>query len=206
MAPIRIRDERGLTLVELLMTMALLTVGLSALLSLLNTTDQVQSKDYERGVALSDAQAGLGRMVRDLRAGSAPTSAGIPTAASNVVDLHVPANTDHGIGRMKYDCTLASPSDPTNSSVHACYRYFTNTFDVSGNPVWGTGRLVIDHVKNDEGACTAVTPATCIFTPNSPAPVTFIGVSVVVPTNGTRINGYKYLATFKDGVYLRNAS
>ena len=194
MTRIRFSSERGVSLPELLITMVLLSIGLAALLSLLDSSQAVQSKDLERGVALEDAQAGLGRMTREMRQGSAPITGAIPTAPGNILDLATNA------GEVKYDCSQTSPTDPT---LHACYRSFRANPIVDANtPPFGAPTLVIDRVSN--------APADPIFTPRVPlggTGVNFVEVKLVVPARGTRTvgRGYAYQATFTSGLYLRNS-
>jgi type II secretory pathway pseudopilin PulG len=63
--------QRGWTLVELLITASLLIVVLSAVLAIADSTQRQASADDERSVTVGAAQAGLSRMVQELRQGCA---------------------------------------------------------------------------------------------------------------------------------------
>src|SRR5215210_4061126 len=97
-----VRDDRGFTLIEVLVTCALLTVVLGAVLNFLTTTQRIAPKDVERNHALGEAQVGLHRMTRELRQGKPPVGAPLPSAPTNSIDVVV------GSVRVRYACDVAS--------------------------------------------------------------------------------------------------
>jgi prepilin-type N-terminal cleavage/methylation domain-containing protein len=77
----RLGSERGWTLVELLITVALLTIVLTAVLSITDSVQRQASADDERSNTLSESQNGLTRLTRELRQACAiffPASTPIP--------------------------------------------------------------------------------------------------------------------------------
>jgi len=63
----RARDERGVTLIELLVGMAAAVGVFAATLVLLESSTTVQTRDAEWALVLQEDRAGLSRMARDIR-------------------------------------------------------------------------------------------------------------------------------------------
>jgi prepilin-type N-terminal cleavage/methylation domain-containing protein len=66
----RLKSEGGFTLIELIVVMALSTVVLGAMLTLLYTSQQVQAGDAEWAQVVQKGRAGLGRMAHEIRQAS----------------------------------------------------------------------------------------------------------------------------------------
>lgn len=81
--------QAGFTLVELLISMSLMLLLLTASLSALTTIERGQRKSADRADALADARSGLERMTRELRQSFsvASTSTATTLAASTFVHL-----------------------------------------------------------------------------------------------------------------------
>lgn len=183
----RLGAEDGLTLVELLISLLILGLVLGVTMSLLVGTQKWNTYDIERAGAIGTVQAGLAEMTRELRAGIAPNGTPLPSTAVNSLDLVV------GNLRVKYDCSVVSP---TNSSLHACYRYTSTNLATSPGPPGG--QLVIDRVSNN----LTTMP---VFTPNLNASPTYYTAKIEVPARGKRTHGgYSYQVLLTDGIYLRN--
>jgi prepilin-type N-terminal cleavage/methylation domain-containing protein len=111
-------DERGFTLVELLVGMLVLVVVMLATLQVLDDSTRISQRDNERAAAIQDAQVGLDRMVRELRhattvAGSATVlmatiqRRGVTTA--NVIFNCDPANVVAGVRRCTRQVGAGTP-------------------------------------------------------------------------------------------------
>jgi len=119
------REERGIALIELLITAVVLNVVLFAILGLLDVSARAVPKDLERAAAIQESQAGLYRMTRDLR-----QAHDVVTPGTHVLSVNVfPGGR---LTQVTYDCTAPHPSDSS-------YRRCTRT-------VGGATELVIDRV------------------------------------------------------------
>jgi prepilin-type N-terminal cleavage/methylation domain-containing protein len=193
-------DDAGFTLIELLVTVIMLVVILGAASTVLIGVNRQSPNDVERGKVIGQAEAGISRMTRDLRAGWAATGSSLPTAATNVMDLVVP-DAVNGTIRVKYDCTVSSTQYPGEKQ---CVRYWGT--DTSTSPT-GNASIVVDDVSNDENSTdSGYTP---VFTPSTSSSPTYYSVEIQVPAKGSRaqsISTYAYQVTLTDGIYLRNNS
>src|SRR3954452_10124907 len=63
----RLASERGFSLVELLLTTAMLTVVLGAVIGFLVTSRRVAVRDYETGIVQNQSEIGYARMLREIR-------------------------------------------------------------------------------------------------------------------------------------------
>src|SRR4051812_46462818 len=104
----RTSAEDGLTLIELLVSITIFAAVLAVTLTVLSNTARGIRKDEVRTDAAVDAQLGLGRMVRDLRATYQVIDM---TATALDVRAHLPA----GDMRLRFDCDVPfTPDDPAN--------------------------------------------------------------------------------------------
>src|SRR5680860_377137 len=78
------REERGITLIELLITAVILNVVLFAILGLLDMSARAVPKDLARAAAIQESQAGLYRMTRELRQAHQIVGASTHTLTVNV--------------------------------------------------------------------------------------------------------------------------
>src|SRR3954470_18706914 len=178
-----LRDEAGWTLVELMITAGLLAVVLTAILSLLDTTNKLAPVDQERAHDLRETQVGVYRMTRELRQGHSLVQTG-----PYVVEAHVYAGgADHDV---VYDCSGASSAPDYGQ----CIRYEKT----GGSP--GPSTPVVDGLLNKPGS--GLVP---VFTYTQHGGKTTYGnVRVEVSAKGTKRNGYSHRIVFQDGFYLRN--
>lgn len=93
------RDERGFSLVEVLLVASVLAVVLGAILSLSATTAKLAPNDDERALVLEEARTGLNGMTRELREA---TSVGSTSDYSFQVNL--------GSRVITYACNVPHPS------------------------------------------------------------------------------------------------
>jgi type II secretory pathway pseudopilin PulG len=192
----RSRSERGMTLVEIMVTTGLMLLVLGATLALLETSSKDATKINEQTLSLGELQTGVYSLTREIRGAAATSNFSTPDPGTGAL---VPGNTldvvVKGV-RIYYDCTRTSP---TNSAYKACYR----TTPAAGDPPpTSGGRLVIDRVLNGTS-----NDSNAVFTPIlvSGAPAGY-SVQIDTPGKGSRPTGYAHRASFKDAVYLKNAS
>jgi prepilin-type N-terminal cleavage/methylation domain-containing protein len=178
----RIRDERGFALVELLVTLSLLTVVLSAVALFGDTSAKVAPRDQERTHAIREAQTGLYRMTRELR--QAHT-----VHASTPLTMEVSVVSGGANKRISYEC---DQPHPTETSYRRCIRYL-----ISGG-LKTTPDVVVDRVLNTTTVFT--------YTNNIESQMTYVQAKVDVPARGDRKLGHgnKHKVALYDGFYLRN--
>jgi type II secretory pathway pseudopilin PulG len=191
--------ERGTTVIELLTTIALLGFVMSAVLGLLESGIKAAPREQERAHAIREAQAGLYRMVRELRQAYAVRSS-TPHSLEVLVripkdDPSTPAVETHVNRHVRYSCGDDAPSK--------CIRYETAV----GQPLPATGETVVARVLN-WGQSTS-DPAVFEFEdsqgPNSLSP-TYVKVRIEVPAGGeSKSNsGYGNKVVLEDGFFARN--
>jgi len=118
------RDQRGLTLIEIMVVTSILAVVLTAIFSLSETTAKLAPNDDERALVLTESRAGLNGMTRALR-----------QATGGVVVTDYSIRVNLGSRVITYTCDVAHP---TIAGRYRCTRKE------------GTGAAVpvVDHVLN----------------------------------------------------------
>jgi len=178
------RDEAGMALAEVLVTLVTFTFVMGAVLSLVEGATKQAPQDEERALAIREAQAGLHRMTRELRQAykvldADPKSMYILIARSTPPDMHV-----------KYDCDVLHPD---NTGYRRCVRWAADVGEEL--PLSEPGEIVIDRGLSEVNftySPTALTP-------------TYVEVHIEVPQKGERETGYGTSFVLDDGFYLRNA-
>lgn len=200
-----IGGERGFTLVELLVTISLLAVVLTAILSILDSTGTIITQDRERALAIPELERGLYRMTAELRQAYEVVGPVSPTTQSNYMDIRVrrttPGSTSVVKKRVLYLCDAASPTD---TAYRACYRYETDAArsDPAGTtPAGVTGELVADRLTNG----TSGDPVFSGFSyPSGASRATYAKATVKAPSKGSRKSGQRSTIVLDDGFYMRN--
>lgn len=93
------RDQRGISLIELMMTAAILSVVLGAILAVSETTAKLAPDDDERALIMQEARTGVHAMSRELRHATAVTS---------VADYELSFTV--GTTSVTYSCTEPQPA------------------------------------------------------------------------------------------------
>jgi competence protein ComGC len=183
-AATRLREESGWTLIELLVSSALLIVILSAILALLDTANKVVPQDQERAADIREAQVGLYQMTREMR-----QAYSLVQSSPYLLEAHVyESGADHDV---VYDCTGNSSAGPT---LGQCVRY------ESSGGVGGPRTVVIDRLLNKSGSGL---PPVFAYTQTG-GKTTYASAHVEVPAKGARKVGYRYRIVLQDGMYFRN--
>jgi prepilin-type N-terminal cleavage/methylation domain-containing protein len=184
----RLREERGLSLIEMLLTMSLFVVVVAAATSVMDTAQRVGPRDTERANAIREQQVSLDRMVNELRQ-AYQVLATSPRSMEVLVRLRRPGG--HQNLHVAYSCNEDAPGK--------CIRKET----IIGQPLPATGKVVIDRVLNWSGN----TPPVFEFPDDFSGGITpeYVNVRVQVPAKGTRPDGFKHTVTLEDGYNARNA-
>jgi hypothetical protein len=187
------REQRGSTLIELLVTSLLLVAVVGAVLALYRVA-AVEQDRVEGGVrGLVDQQIGLERLSRELRQAT-QLCAPYPTCGSTftgaqTIDFERCFASGSGTCTLKwvrYDCTGSPPqSVPPDVTTRACLRSEAAT-------PGGLGSNQVPVIKN-----LAATP-TGVFSATSPNYLTF----------GTRVQakGFNNPISLDDGIRFRNSN
>ena len=160
------------------MTISLLTVVLTAILSLSETSQRLYPKDEQWAASLRESQVGLHAITRELRQAYVLNSY---TASS--IDAQLRVNGTNR--RVVFDCNSAHPSVP---GLKQCIRY-----EVTGTGP-GPSRVMVPQVSQ----------ATFTYEPAAPAPPKFVRAKLRVPAKGALAKGHSHSIVLDDGVYMRN--
>jgi len=171
-----LRDQRGMTLIELLVAMPLALLLLFAALDALDVTAKNQGRITKRSQAATQAKVGLDRMVREVREADS-----LNLQTSQIIDVVTPVRPATGTSTyagnlrlVRYDCTGGQ-----------CIRYE----GPKAGPLGATGKVLVTDVRNQD-----------VFTvsPDFVNP-TFLGVKLRIA-----ITGQSNTLNLTDGVNLRN--
>ncbi len=198
-----VRHERGLTLVEMLVTMLVMGLVTTAILAVLDTSARIVPKDAERATAIREAQTGLTRMVRELRQAYrivAWTPRSVQMRVNVLRDDSSTGGPDYENLTVDYSCGGAPAS---------CVRREAP----AGGGLPSSGQVVVARVLN---AATATPAARAVFdfdqSPDRSVGVTaasvrptYVTIRVEVPASGERgAGGYQNKVVLEDGLYVRN--
>jgi prepilin-type N-terminal cleavage/methylation domain-containing protein len=206
--------DAGFTLVELLVASAVFAVVLTAVLSLLDTSNQVSYNDQERNVALHEQTDSLRRMTQELR--QAYHVVGVDTSGANGggnwVDVLVRV-TRNGAAtelRVLYDCYGPVLATGLQQCTRAEAPASLPPPQGSGPPPGsssGTAQVVIPRVVNGTAADPVFTgyasPNDASY-PGDGSEPTYVQVTLKTPVRGARTVGSPAQTQLFDSVYMRN--
>lgn len=208
-AGLRLREQAGFTLTELLVAMALMVVVMLAVLALLDTSSHAIATEQERPHAVLEAQTGLLGMTRELRETYQVVGPLSPTTSSNYVDALVRVTRAGAVQaiRVLYRCDVA---DPANSAYRRCVRYESSATatQTAGTPPTGVaGTVVVARLANG----TAGDPVFSLSYPATNPGGSFasrpsVGAAVVkVPLKGESSGStYRSVLALRDGFNMPN--
>lgn len=169
-------DQRGMTLIELLVAMPLALLLLFAALNALDVTAKNQGRITKRSQAATQAKVGLDRMVREVREADS-----LNLITSQIIEIVTPVRPTTGLSTyagnlrlVRYDCTGGS-----------CTRFE----GPKAGPVGATGKVLVTGVRNTD--LFSVSPD--FVNP------TYLGIKLRIA-----ITGQSNALNFTDGVNLRN--
>jgi prepilin-type N-terminal cleavage/methylation domain-containing protein len=164
----RVADERGFTLVELIVTMAIMVIVVASLSSVLVSATHSQVDANNRFQAQEQARTGLAYLTRELHCASSVTqTSGTSLSAGtnyNAISATLPSAcaTARGVALFATWCTLQST---LNTSDWALYRVTSTasrpTCASSGKVKWA------DYLQTSTPFCLPSTTVACGAAPNS---------------------------------------
>jgi hypothetical protein len=188
-----LREESGMTLYEVLVSIFIFGFVLSGILGLLDASAKLAPREQERAHAIRDVQVSLDGMVRELRQSykvEAVTSHSIRVLVRVRRDDPSTVNVEeHSDRRVQYDCGEAY--------TDRCTRYEARI----GEPDFGAGVTVIERVLNADPALNRPVFDTEAF---NPVGATYIKVRIEVPAKGARKEGHRHSIVLEDGFHARN--
>lgn len=179
-------DEGGFTLIEVVITAALLAVVAGTLMAPIVTSARVQSNDANYAYSQQQTRTGLDSMISQVRQAWA-----ILSTTPNAVEMNVNLNgtSEH----VLYECDVPQPGSST-------YRECVRVQAPAGTalPVLSTGSVVVGNLLNG----TTTDP---VFTFNSdPVAPSYMTATVKTPASGGTSSSLNHAIVFSDGALMRN--
>ena len=209
----RSASEAGFTLVEMLVTIMVLGLVLTAVLSLLDSGGKTAYNDQERNTSLDEQTIAIHRMVLELRQAYAINGPALPSAGASISSNYLDA--DIVIGgtpyRVIYDCS----NTVLATGKQQCVRYQSaapsGAVSYTGNPPSGaTSTVIIPRLDNGTGGVTGAGGDPVFTNVSDPSGAgggtrpTYAQVTVKTPGAGERLQGYTHDVTLNDAIYMRN--
>ena len=186
----RLRDEGGFTLMEMLVSMLILTVVVGAIMSALVFTQKTETRDANYTFAQNDARSQLDGMVSQIR-----QAWNIVSSGPNFVDMDV--NLNGTSYQVYYECDIPQPGTSYNECVRVQTTVGATISTLSGAPV------VLTNLTNG-------TVGNPVFSwgPSPIAPY-YMTATINVPANdglsgGSGGTGIHHSIVFSDGALMRN--
>ena len=191
---VRLGREGGFSLIELLVVMAVSTVVLGAMLTLLYTSQQVQAGDAEWAQVMQEGRTGLSRMAREIRQSSQITT----HEAGTIEFLATIKGTEW---KIKYECGVAQSGTTYHECVRKAVEGKAGTLPSTGTP---TVRDVLDPTevfKYFKGATETA----------EPEKMNVVTLRIALPASGTLkqadFKGYaNKTVVLENAAYMRNCN
>ena len=183
---LRLRDQAGFTLIEMLVAMGIALIVGAAALALLDSASPLASKEIQRGAVVGEGRAGLESIVRTIR--NADT---VNATSSYTIDINVP--TSAGKRRVLLDCT----SFAAGSTYRQCVQYTAAV----GQEITTAGRVVVARIVNGTGSSSA--EPVFSYSPDRVRP-TVVRMKLIIPSSDGTSPGYSHRVVLSDAAYLRN--
>jgi prepilin-type N-terminal cleavage/methylation domain-containing protein len=178
------KSEGGYTLIELLVTMALGVILFGAMLTMLESSQQVQARDTEWALMLQEGRAGLARMAREIRQASKVEEA----KPATILFLATIGGTEW---QIKYECGVAQPG----TTYDECVRFAAE----KGKSLPSSGSPIVRDVINGTEVFS--------YSPSTAAP-TVVTLKIELPAKGTlnlaNSSSYKHNVVLENAAFMRN--
>jgi prepilin-type N-terminal cleavage/methylation domain-containing protein len=176
-------DERGFTLVETLVAMVAALLVLGATVTLLSSSQRIQTRDAEWALTMQQDRVGLARMVRDIRQAT-------KVKAANAGSIFFLATIGGKEYEVKYECETVQSTE-----FRECVRLAAE----KGKTLPTSGLVVATDLLNGTSVFT--------YSPSSASPRAAI-VKLELPAKGTlkqvSSTGFQHKIVLEDAAFMRN--
>lgn len=202
-----VTDEDGFTLIELLVASALSIVVLTAILSMLISSQNVQARDNEWAQMIQEARTSLATMTHELR-----QAYRIKIEETNHSKITFNTTIANAEWAVEYNCAVPDPGTEYNECTRKAAELTTgeSTGEVSKALEEAKAEPVIRNVLNGTKADepnNKPDPIFQEFSPNEIAP-DLVTIRLVVPAGGTlKLAGaevFKHKIVLYEGAYIRD--
>ena len=180
------RDERGFSLIEVLVASLILMFMLGAILMVLDETSKQAPRDQERAEVIQETQIGVNRMTRELR-----HAYKVETQGQWSITVRLPVAGSTTGRQITYDCSVPDPDRP---EYRRCMR-------TEGG---GGARPVVTRVLLRTPPGGGSPPPVFEYSQNAAGRVDYVEVTVATAAQGDLRKGFNHAVTLKDGFFLRN--
>jgi Tfp pilus assembly protein PilV len=214
----RLRQEAGVTLLEMLIASAMLLVVLTAVFAVMLRTMRSENTSQQFSQEIQTAETGLARMMREVR-----QSTRVVQASANTIRFVLPGTTDHVV---QYECDVAQSGGTFRQCTRVQAVLAANADpNAVTMPAASTGIQLIQNLTN--GTITAGSDANAVFHYQAPgqagidaagqpvdangAPLapTYVQGKIIVPAAGDlagkRLAQMSHNTVLSSGAYLRSA-
>ena len=185
----RLRENAGVTLIELVVAAAAAVIVLSATFALLESSQQVQARDSEWALALQEDRAGLARMVRDIRQATEVVEPSTGAPASFITFLAIIGGTKW---KIEYECAVSQPG----STYTECVRFAAE----EGQSFPAKGARIAVDITNGSSVFT--------YSPTTRKEARLVTAKIELPAKGTLkqagSTGYSHKVVLEDAAFMRN--
>lgn len=192
----RLRDESGLTLMELVVVMPMLTVLLGGLVFMLTTTMHQNARTQEQSTLQTEARAALGTLVADLRQAYLGTGSAISSASQTSITFYSPdRQPSFHLRKISYQLSGGTLERSLATSTNVYPTGPPWTFGAAGPWITQLGSITNTDVftyYDDTG--------TVLTSPIDVSEIRSVAVNLTVTTGGQQ----PQLTTFSDTATLRS--
>jgi prepilin-type N-terminal cleavage/methylation domain-containing protein len=203
----RFAAEGGFSLVELIVTMAILLIVVASLSSVLVSATRTEVDANNRFQAQEQARTGLAQLTRELHCASSVTqtsgSSLTPGTSYNAITATLPAACATSGGATRYVTWCTSPTTLTAGTHAALYRVTSTaspyaTCSTAGKVKWA------DYLTTTTPFCLPSTSAACggVLRPSTSLPMLHVTMPVNLNGLGSTIESYNVV----DDIALRNGT
>jgi len=192
-------SQSGFTLIEVLVSAALSIIVLGGVLSVLEASQNAQSRDQEWALVIQEGRAGLERMVREMR-----QAYSIRNDSHSSIDFY--ATIGGTSWEISYDCEESQPGSEFRECVRRAATFIAGKAPSKEELTTASAVPIIKDVLNgtkaDENDRVFEE-----FSPNAIAP-DLVTVKLVLPASGTLkladASTYTHKVILENGAYIRD--
>jgi prepilin-type N-terminal cleavage/methylation domain-containing protein len=193
----RLAAEEGFTIIEVLVTAAILAAVLTALLTPFEFAQSQTPKEVEYAKSITEASTGLQEMMREIR-----QAYRVDSTTPNSITFNATINSSNL--EILYECDLPYPENTGNThwrEYHRCRRVSATTGHAL--PAIATGGVVIDRLLDGTSVAPVFTFKDSSGHVNATNP-TYVEAKILVPARGPLNSGLNHAIELKNGTEIPN--